>query len=80
MNTKLAQLKESIGSRSVSQLLDIFDEKTGESRAKVTPLIIASFEGDYQTIKYLIEVGFSLSLSLFEELLLLLLLLVEEWG
>jgi hypothetical protein len=53
---KRRKLTEALASRSPSQLFDIYDEKTGESRARVTPLIIACFEGDYDTIAFLIEV------------------------
>lgn len=53
---KLAKLKAAVGSKNPSQLCDIFDEKTGQSRAKVTPLIIACFEGDFHTIEFLLNV------------------------
>jgi ankyrin repeat protein len=54
---KLAQLKQAIGKSNASTLVDIYDEKTGESRAKVPPLIIACFEGDYDVIKFLLDNG-----------------------
>jgi len=54
---KFSKLKEAITTSSPSQLFDIYHEKTGESRAKVTPLIISCFEGDYDTIKFLIDNG-----------------------
>lgn len=54
---KLSKLKEILSTKNPSELCDIFDEKTGESRAKVTPLIIACFEGDYQTIEFLLNSG-----------------------
>lgn len=54
---KLSKLKEIVSSKNPSQLCEIFDEKTGEARAKVTPLIIACFEGDYQTIEFLLNSG-----------------------
>ena len=57
VDEKLAKVKEAIGSSSPSSLFDIYNEKTGESRAKVSPLIIACFEGDYDTIKFLIDVS-----------------------
>lgn len=57
VDEKLSKLKEIVSSKNPSQLCDVFDEKTGESRAKVTPLIIACFEGDYQTIEYLLNSG-----------------------
>ncbi|CAF3479345.1 unnamed protein product, partial [Rotaria sp. Silwood2] len=41
---KLAKLKESVNKYSANGLVDIYDDKTGESRAKVTILIIACFE------------------------------------
>ena len=50
------KLKEIVSSKNPSQLCEIYDEKTGEARAKVTPLIIACFEGDYQTIEFLLNV------------------------
>lgn len=52
---KLAKLKASVEKSSANGLVDIYDEKTGESRAKVPLLIIACFEGDYQTIQYLLN-------------------------
>ncbi|CAF1145449.1 unnamed protein product [Rotaria sordida] len=54
---KLSKLKEAVSKGSASGLIDIYDDKTGEARAKVTPLIIACFEGDYDTIQYLIDNG-----------------------
>jgi len=54
---KLSKLKEAVAASSNAQLFDIYNEKTGESRAKVTPLIISCFEGDYDTIKFLIDNG-----------------------
>jgi hypothetical protein len=54
---KLAELKQAVGKNSASTLVDIYDEKTGESRAKVPPLIIACFEGDYDAIKFLLDVS-----------------------
>jgi ankyrin repeat protein len=54
---KLSQLKEAIKTNPPSNLVDIYDEKTGESRAKVPPLIIACFEGDYDTIQFLLNNG-----------------------
>jgi len=54
---KLSQLKEAVGKSSAVNLVDIYDEKSGESRAKVPPLIIACFEGDYDTIKFLLDNG-----------------------
>ncbi len=55
---KLSKLKEAIKTNPPSNLVDIYDEKTGESRAKVPPLIIACFEGDYDTIQFLLNVIF----------------------
>lgn len=55
---KLSKLKESIGKKSASGSVDIYDEKTGESRAKVPLLIIACFEGDYDAIQCLLDVKF----------------------
>lgn len=57
VDEKLAKLKEAIGKSSANGLVDIYDEKTGESRAKVPLLLIACFEGDYQTIDYLLDNG-----------------------
>lgn len=54
---KLAKVKAAVGASSAAKLVDILDEKTGESKAKVPPLIIACFEGDYDLIKFLIENG-----------------------
>jgi len=54
---KLAKLKQAIASGAGNAQHDIFNEKTGEPRAKVTPLIIACFEGDYDTIKFLLDNG-----------------------
>jgi len=56
-DAKLAKLKQALGSGSAADLVDILDEKTGQSRAKVPPLIIACFEGDYDTIKFLLDHG-----------------------
>lgn len=53
----MAKLKQALGSGSAADLVEIFDEKSGESRAKVPPMIIACFEGDYDTIKFLLEVS-----------------------
>ncbi len=53
---KLAKLKQAVQKNSASTLVDIYDEKTGESRAQVPPLIIACFEGDYDTIQFLLDV------------------------
>lgn len=53
---KLAKVKAAVAASSPAKLVDIFDDKTGESKAKVPPLIIACFEGDYDLIKFLIEV------------------------
>ena len=53
---KLATLKATIRSSSASGLVDIYDDKTGESRAIVSILIIACFEGDYETIQFLLDV------------------------
>lgn len=55
---KISQLKEVLKSANPNELCDIYDEKTGESRAKVPPLIIACFEGDFDTIKCLLDVCF----------------------
>jgi hypothetical protein len=49
-------LKQALGQSSAANLIDIYDEKTGESKAKVPALIIACFEGDYDTIKFLLDV------------------------
>jgi len=49
-------VKAAVAASSPAKLVDIFDDKTGESKAKVPPLIIACFEGDYDLIKFLIEV------------------------
>lgn len=54
---KLAKLKQAIDKSSASGLIDIYDDKTGDARAKVTILIIACFEGDYQTIEFLLDNG-----------------------
>ncbi|UJR34369.1 hypothetical protein I4U23_021777 [Adineta vaga] len=56
-DAKLSKLKAALGEHSASDLVDIYDDKTGESRAKVPPLIIACFEGDYDTIKFLLDNG-----------------------
>ncbi|CAF1296860.1 unnamed protein product [Adineta ricciae] len=56
-DAKLAQLKTALANSSAKDLLDIYDEKSGESRAKVPPLIIACFEGDYDVIKCLLDNG-----------------------
>ena len=55
-DAKLTALKAALANSSAKDLLDIYDEKTGESRAKVPPLIIACFEGDYDVIKCLLDV------------------------
>jgi len=55
---KLSTLKSAIATNSPSTLVDILDEQTGQSKAKVPPLIIACFEGDYDTIKFLLDVIF----------------------
>lgn len=57
VDEKLSKLKQAMSSSSPSSLFDIYNEKTGESRAKVSPLIIACFEGDYDAIKFLIDVS-----------------------
>ncbi|CAF1120583.1 unnamed protein product [Rotaria sp. Silwood1] len=54
---KLAKLKEAVSKCSPNGLINMYDDKTGEARAKVTTLIIACFEGDYDTIQYLIDSG-----------------------
>ncbi|CAF4607813.1 unnamed protein product, partial [Rotaria magnacalcarata] len=54
---KLAKLKQAIDKSSASGLIDIYDDKTGEARAKVTILTIACFEGDFQTIEFLLDNG-----------------------
>jgi ankyrin repeat protein len=57
-DVKLAKIKEAVNSGCApSKLLDVLDDKTGQSRAKVPPLIIACFEGDYDVIKYLLDNG-----------------------
>lgn len=60
---KLSSIRNAIGSNPPSNLVDILDEKSGEPRAKVPPLIIACFEGDFDVIQFLIEV-FSTELSI----------------
>ena len=62
---KLAKLKAAIAANPPSTLVDILDEQTGQPKAKVSPLIIACFEGDYDTIKFLLDVRSSLLLSPF---------------
>jgi len=54
---KLKKLKDAIKSGGANQHYDIYNEKTGEARAKVTPLILACFEGDYDMIKLLLDNG-----------------------
>lgn len=54
---KLSKLKAAIASSSSATLVDVLDDKTGESKAKVPPLIIACFEGDYDAIKFLLDNG-----------------------
>ncbi|CAF1156001.1 unnamed protein product [Adineta steineri] len=56
-DAKLSKLKEAVSKSSASKVVDIYDEKSGESRAQVPPLIIACFEGDYDTIKFLLDNG-----------------------
>ena len=63
-------MKEATSAGLKGQLFDIYDEKTGASRAKVTPLIIACFEGDYDTIKFLLQVTY-LFLYLFNNIFVL---------
>jgi len=54
---KLKQLKNAFKPGAANVQYDIFHEKTGEPRAKVTPLILACFEGDYDTIIFLLDNG-----------------------
>jgi ankyrin repeat protein len=54
---KFAKLKQAIAKSSATGSVDIYDGQTGEARAKVPILIIACFEGDYQTIQYLLDNG-----------------------
>ena len=57
---KLAQLKSVVAKNPPTKLVDILDDN-GQARAQVPPLIIACFEGDYDTIKFLLDVNLFIS-------------------
>lgn len=65
VDEKLSKLKDAVSKKSPSDLCEIYDEKSGEARAKVAPLIIACFEGDYDVIKYLLDVCLFFSIEMF---------------